>query len=134
MIVLSNLTEQTLAPGQSLTFDDVILHSGCGECHRPNTASVKLRANGVYSAQFSGNVGGPTAASPVQLALTLSGEPLKETTMISVPAAVGDFNNVATATRIKNCCGDYDRVSVTNTGANSVIVAANAVLVLERRS
>lgn len=134
MIVLSNLTTQTLAPGESLTFDDVILHSGCGECHRENSTSVKLRANGIYEASFSGNVGGPTAATPVQLTLTLGGEQLKETTMISVPAAVGDLNNVSTETRIKNCCGDYDRVMVTNTGANSIIVGPNAVLVLERRS
>lgn len=134
MIVLSNLTTQTLAPGQSLTFDDVILHSGCGECHRKNTPTVKLRANGIYAASFAGNIGGPTAASPVQLSLTLGGQPLNETRMISVPAAVGNLNNVATETRIKNCCGDYDRVAVTNTGANSVVVGPGAVLVLERRS
>ncbi len=134
MILLSNTTEQTLAPGQSITFDDVILHSGCGECHRKNTDSVKLRANGVYDVCFHANVGGPTAATPVQLTITLGETPLNETTMISVPAAVEDRNNIGACTSIKNCCGDYDRVRVTNTGANSVIVAPNSALKIGRRS
>lgn len=134
MIVLSNTTEQTLAPGQSITFDEVILHSGCGECHRKNTSSVKLRANGVYIVAWSGNIGGPTAATPVQLSVSLGGSPLLETTMISVPAAVADRNNVSTQTRVKNCCGDYDRVTITNTGENSVIVAPNSSFVIDRRS
>ena len=58
MIVLSNSTEQTLSPGQSLTFDLVKLHTGCAECHRPGTGSVKLRCNGVHEGYFGGNIGG----------------------------------------------------------------------------
>lgn len=133
MIVLTNTLEQTLAPGQSLVFDEAILHSGCGECHRRNTSAVKLRANGIYEASFSGNIGGETAATAVQLSLTLSGSTLPETTMISVPAAVADRNNVSTETRIRNCCGDYDRVSVTNTGTVPVVVAPNSSFVIDRR-
>lgn len=79
-------------------------------------------------------MGGPTAATPVQLSITLGGEVLKETTAISVPAAVGNRNNISRQTRIKNCCGDFDRVALTNTGANSIIVGANSVLILDRRS
>lgn len=135
MIVLSNTAEQTLAPGQSIVFDEVVTQAGSCECHRRNTGSVKLRSNGIYSVAFSGNIGGETAATAVQLGLTLSGSAaLPETTMISVPAAIADRNNVATQTRIKNCCGDYDRVSVTNTGTVPVIVAANSSFVIERRS
>lgn len=133
MIVLSNSTEQTLLPGQALTFDLVKLHSGCGECHRQGSSAVKMRQNGIYKLAFSGNIGG-TVAGPVQLALQVGGETLLETTMISTPAAVGDFNNVSTETRIRNCCGDYDRVTVVNTGANNVVVGANAALVVERKS
>ncbi len=134
MTVLSNTTEQTLQPGQSIVFDDVIFKSGCGECHRKNTSSVKLRANGIYALHFSGNIGGETAATPVQLSLTLGGSTLPETTMISTPAATTDRNNVATATRVRNCCGDYDRVSVTNTGTVPVIVAPNTSFIAERTS
>ncbi len=134
MIVLSNTTEQTLQPGQSLVFDEVTFKAGCCECHRNNTGSVKLRSNGIYALTFSGNIGGPTAATPVQITMSLGGSTLPETTMISVPAAVTDRNNVSASTRLKNCCGDYDRVSIVNTGTVPVIVAPNSAFIVERRS
>lgn len=133
MILLSNTTEQTLQPGQSIVFDEVLLKCGSCECHRRNTDAVKLRSNGVYVAEFSANIGTAVANTPVQLALTLGGSPLPETTMISNPGAVGSLNNVAKTTRIKNCCGDYDRVRVTNTGTTAVVVGANSSFVLERK-
>ena len=134
MIELSNTTEQTLTTGQSITFDDVILHSGCGECHRKNTNSVKLRANGTYDVDFHANIGTPTAATQVQLQLTLGETPLPETIMSNTPAAITDRNNVGTSTAIKNCCGDYDRVRVTNTGVNPVIVAPGSSFKIRRHS
>lgn len=133
MIVLSNSTEQTLTPGQSITFDLVKLHTGCGECHRAGTSSVKLRCNGVYDVSFAGNIGG-TVVGPIQLVIELGGDPLTETTMISTPSAVGDLNNVASGTYVKNCCGDYDRITVTNNGTSDVVVGANSVLKIGRRS
>lgn len=133
MIVLSNSTEQTLIPGQSITFDLVKLHTGCGECHRAGTSSVKLRCNGVYDVSFAGNIGG-TVTGPVQLVIELGGDPLTETTMISTPSAVGDLNNVASGTYVRNCCGDYDRITVTNNGTSDVVVGANSVLKIGRRS
>lgn len=132
MIVLSNTTAQTLQPGQAITFNSVILHSGCGECHRQNTSSVKMRANGIYDVRFAGNIGGATAATAVQLSMQIGGATLPETTMISVPAAANDLNNVATFTAIKNTCGDYDRVTVVNTGTEPVIVGANSVFMIRR--
>ena len=73
-------------------------------------------------------------AGPVQLALQVGGETLQETTMISAAAAVGDLNNVGAETRVRNCCGDYDRVTVVNTGTSDVVVGPNAALVIGRRS
>lgn len=133
MIVLSNSAEQTLLPGQSIVFDLVKLHSGCAECHREGSPSVKMRCAGIYEIAFAGNIGG-TVAGPVQLSIEVGGEVLTETTMISTVAAVGDLNNVATQTRVRNCCGDYDRVTVTNTGTSDVVVGANSALVVGRRS
>lgn len=133
MLVLSNTTAQTLAPGESIVFDDVILRSGCGECHRANTSSVKLRATGVYAVSFSGNIGG-VAAGAAQLSIQLGGSTLPETTMITTTAAAGDLNNVSTETRVKNCCGDYDRIVVTNTGTADITVGANTALVVNRVS
>lgn len=132
MIVLSNTTAQTLQPGQTITFNNKILHTGCGECHRSNTGSVKMRANGIYVVTFSGNISGATAATAVQLAIQIGGETLPETTMISVPASANDLNSVSTTTILRNCCGDYDRLTVANTGTVPVIVDANTVFTIRR--
>lgn len=132
MIVLTNTTAQTVEPGQALTFDEVILHTGCGECHRPGSDAVKLRANGIYEASFSANISSATAGTAVQLALAIGGEQLRETTMISTPAAADALDSVSTDTAIKNSCGDYDRVTVVNTGTAPVTVGANPVLFIKR--
>lgn len=133
MISLSNSTAQTLAAGQSLTFDTVNMKSGGAECHRKNTASVKLCAKpAIYKVYFSANVTGDTAATAVQLSLTLSGDVLPESTMIYTPATADAVGNISTTVPIKNNCCDYDRVTVTNTGTASVIVSANAELFVQR--
>jgi hypothetical protein len=134
MILLTNTVAQTIGVGETVTFDEIILHSGCGECHRPNTGSVKLRYNGVYELHFSANIGGETAATLVQLAISVADDPLPETTMTSVPAAVGDLNNVATSTLFKNCCGDYDRVTIRNTGTVPVVIGPNPSFYVKRVS
>ncbi len=134
MISLSNTTEQTLTPGQSITFDRVNLHTGCGECHRANTNSVKLKSGGVYDVDFNGNIGSPTAATQVQLQLTLGNDPVYGTIMTNTPVAVTDRNNVGTSQYIGNCCCDFDRIRVTNTGTEPVIVAAGSTLKIGRRS
>lgn len=133
MIVLSNSQQQTLLPGQALTFDLVKLHSGCGECHREGSSAVKMRCSGIYELSFHANIGG-TVVGPVQLALQVGGETLQETTMISTVTTVGDLNNVGAETRVRNCCGDYDRVTVVNTGTSDVVVGPNTALVIGRRS
>lgn len=133
MIVLSNTLEQTVQPGASVTFDVVREHTGCNECHRNGTGSVKLRDGGVYEVSFSANIGGETAATPVQLALSLGeGAVIPDTTMISVPAAVADRNNVSTIRGIPVCCCDYNRISVVNTGTVPVVVGANPLLFVHR--
>lgn len=134
MIVLSNTAAQTLSPGQSIIFNNIINQSGCGECFRNNSGSVGLKANGVYHVSFSANVGGEVAATPVQLAIEIGGAPLAETTMISTPAAVGDLNNVATSTYVRTCCGVSNNVTVTNTGTSTITISANPVLAIKREA
>lgn len=134
MIVASNSTAQTLQPGQSITFDLIRLHTGCGECHRQGSSSVKLRCQGIYEVEFSGNIGGSTGGTEVRLSITLGGEVLPETTMKSMPGSPGDFNNVATKTFVRGGCGDYSRVTVTNTGTAPVVVDQNTCLAIGRRS
>lgn len=134
MIELTNTVAQTIQPGQSVTFNTVVLHTGCGECYRRNTPSVKLRANGIYEVSFSGNISGTTAGTPVQLAIALGGIALPETVMVSTPAAANAFNNVSTGTFVQNTCGDYDRVTVVNTGTVPVLLSANMNFRVRRMS
>lgn len=133
MIELSNTAAQTVQPGQVVTFNQVKLHTGCGECYRDGTNSVKLRSNGTYEVQFSGNISGTAAGVPVQLAIALGGAALPETVMVSTPAVANDYNNVATGTYVKNCCCDFDRITVMNTGTVPVNLSANMNLRIARK-
>lgn len=135
MIVLSNLTAQTLQPGQSVTFDKVTLRAGTCECFNPQLpTSVRLKSNGIYSLGFSGNVSATTAGDLLQLAIAVGDQPLVETTMDSTPAAVDQLNNISTETRFRVCCSDLNRVSVKNIGTTVVTLAPNSAFVIERRS
>lgn len=135
MIVLSNLAAQTIQPGQAVTFDKVVLRSGKCECWNSQLPrSVKLRAQGIYSLGFSGNVASPTAGAAMQLAIAVGSQPLVETAMNSTPSAANVLNNISTETRFRNCCADLDRISVINTGAVPIVLAPNSSFVIERRS
>lgn len=132
MIELSNTTAQTITPGQSLTFDTVVLKSGCAESHRANSGIVTLRANcAIYEVHFAANISA-TAAGTAQLAIALDGEPLLETTMINSIGIAGDPENAATATLVRTDCKCCTHISVVNTGTTSVIVSANPALFIKR--
>lgn len=132
MIELSNTTAQTLAPGQALTFDTVLLNTGCGECHRTNSGIVTLRKIGIYEVHFSANISG-TAAGQVELVIELDGEPLPETLMTNAIGTAGDLENAATATLVRTCCGCGGRLSVVNPSATeSTLVGANPAFYVKR--
>lgn len=136
MIVLSNLTAQTIQPGQAVTFDRIVLKSGNCECfNRQVPTSVKLRAQGIEDISFSGNVTSDTADAVLQMAIAVGGSPLIETGMNSSPGATaGTLHNISTRTLYKNCCCDLDRLSVINTGTVPVTLAPNSAFVLKRVS
>lgn len=134
MIELTNTVAQAVQPGQAVTFDKLLGHSGCAECYDPRVpTSVKLNGNnGCYEVQFSGNVSGTEAGVPVQLAIALGPIGLPETVMVSTPSAANAFNNVATGTYVRNNCCDFDRISVVNTGTVPVLLSANMNLRIKR--
>ena len=134
MIELSTTTALELSPGQAITFSSIPLKTGCAECTRMGTGSVKLRANGVYVVSFSANIGATTATTAAQLSIQIGGMTIPESTMISQTAAAGDLNNVATTIPIRNCCCDYDRITVVNTGTSTVNVGTGATLFVRRVS
>ena len=136
MIQVTNTATQAVAVGAPLTFSKITLRS-CGACECFNSqvpTSIKLCGKGTYEIHFSANITSDAAATPIQLALAVAGNALVETAMNAVPAAAGDLVNVHTSTLFKNCCGDLDRISVINTGANALTVAQNPNLYIVKVS
>lgn len=135
MIELTTLTAQTVPVGGVVTFDRVLLHSGCGECYNSVIpSSVKLRAQGVYDVEFSANVTNETAGVPVQLSIAVGGSPLPQTARNVQPAAVGDLWVLPLGTFVRNCCCDLDRITIVNTGANPIVINPGASLRISRKS
>jgi hypothetical protein len=133
MISLSNTSAQTLTAGQNITFDTVLSKTGGAECHRQGTGSIKLCAkNAIYMIEFSANITNSSAADPVQLAIALGGDVLKETTMIFTPSAAEAVGHVSVALPVRNNCCDYDRITVVNNGTTDVTVSANPLLAVRR--
>lgn len=60
------------------------------------------------------------------------GEVLPETTIIVTEDTVGSLDNVAAHTFFKNCCGDYDRITLVNTGTIAAVVDANSAFSAKR--
>lgn len=132
MTTVSTLTDQTLQPGQSLIFDRLVQKSGCGECFRLSSNFVKLRGC-LYELSFSGNIGA-VAPGPAQISMQVGGSTLPETTRISQTAAAGDLNSVSASTAYNNCCCDFDKVTITNTGTAAITVGKGSTLKVVRKS
>lgn len=133
MIELSNTNAQVLAAGQSVIFDTILLHTGCGECHRPNSGSINLaRKNAIYEVSYNANIGG-TAAGDAQLAVTLDGSPLLETTGKVVTTTAGDLQNVSASTFVQTCCCNAaNSILLTNTGTTEINVDISSRLSVKR--
>lgn len=138
MILISNSTPQTLAPGQSITFDKVLLKSGDGECCHNNAARTltisKIRRGGIYEISFSANIAVTTAAEG-ELSIQVDGVTLPETTALFLPAVADtEFQAIGGRTAVFNRCNESTPVTVTNTGTSTIIVDAEASLLIHRVS
>lgn len=133
MVVLSNMTEQTLQPGQSISFDNVVVSAGCGETARSGGPLGLRFVNSIYELSFSANVTG-TTTDPVQLSIAIGGSPLPETTAIYTPAAANAVGNISGSTYVRTREGLSNQITVTNSGANPIVVSPNASLKSLRKS
>lgn len=133
MISLSNTIEQVLAPGQSITFDLVLLHTGCAERHRTESANVELVSGCIFNVDFSANIANGTGAGEIELSVTLNGEPLPQGNLVSTPAAANEINNVARPGIKIQTCGCSNTISVRNTGENDIILPAKSALLAVNR-
>ena len=129
---------QTVAANQNILFTDTAIAGSCSIIHRSGSGLVTLRGitnqcRARFRVTFGGNVSLPAggALGPVSLAIAINGEPVATTTMISTPAALGDFNNVFSSIFLDVPAGCCSQVSVKNT-TNQSIDVQNANLIVER--
>lgn len=131
---------QTVASQQNVLFTDT--PAACKNCcsivHRVGSGQLTLRGitnqcRARFRATFGANVAIPTGgtAGPITLALAVNGEPLASTTMISTPAAVGDYNNVGSSVYLDVPAGCCWTLGVKNIGTDDIEVQ-NANLIVER--
>lgn len=130
---------QTVNSNLNVLFSDTIV--GCNSCsivHREGSGLVTLRGltnqcRARYRATFGANIAVPTGETvgPISLALAINGEGVATTTMISTPAAVEEYNNVASSIFIDVPRGAAFQISVKNLSGIPVNVQ-NANLIVER--
>lgn len=132
-------TLQTVGVNQNVLFSETPVEGSCSIVHRDGSGLVTLRGltrcqcRARFKVFFSGNISVPTGQTvgPISLAIAINGEPVATTTMISTPAAVEEFNNVASSLFIhvpSECCS---QISVENISTIPVNVQ-NANLIVER--
>ena len=130
---------QTVNSNQNILFTDTVVGCSSSLLHRDGSGLVTLKGNtstqcrARYRVSFGGNVALPTGATiaPISVAISINGEPVAATTMISSPIAVEEFNNIFSAVFIdvpRGCCFN---VSVRNI-TDQAIEVQNANLIVER--
>lgn len=134
-----NVALQTVEAGQNVLFTDTVVGCSSSLLHRVGSGLVTLRGacatqcRARYKVFFSGNIGLPAdgTVEAISIAIAINGEAVGSSNMIYTPAAVEEFNNVASAVYIdvpKGCC--YD-IAVRNTSTQAIDVQ-NANLIVER--
>lgn len=134
MISLSTSADVTLPAGSAIAFDVTNFHTGCGECHRQNSSIVKLRARGIYEISFHANISSPAAGTPLSLSVRLGNETLTGGTIVATPSTANALTSVAITIPVRNCCCDFDQITIVNTGSTGMTVGAGALLYIKRLS
>lgn len=129
---------QTVNPNQNILFTDVAVPGCASIIYRSGSGQVTLRGltsqcRARFRVTFSGNIGLPSTgtAAPITTAIAINGEPIASSEMISTPAAVSEFNNVASAVYLDVPAGCCLTASVKNTGTAAIDIQ-NANLIIER--
>ena len=129
---------QTVEANQNVIFTDTAVCGSSSIIHREGSGLVSLRGltnqcRARFKVFFSGNVAIPTGGTvgPISVAISVNGEPVGPTTMISTPAAVEEFNNIATAIYLDVPCGCCSQIGVRNISPDAIEVQ-NANLIVER--
>ena len=137
MELISNAIQE-VAANQNVLFTDTVVKGNCSIVHREGSGLVTVRGitdqcRARYKVSFGGNVAIPTGGTvgPISLAISINGEGIAATTMISTPTAVEEYNYVFSAVFLdvpRGCC--YT-ISVQNL-TDEAIEVQNANLIIER--
>ena len=130
---------QVVNANQAVLFTETAVPGNASMMHREGSGLVGLRGlpNGQYRArflvEFGANIAVPTGgtAGPISLAITINGEPVLTSNMISTPTAVDAYNNVSSSLYIDVPIGCCNQISVENT-SDIPINVQNANLIIER--
>lgn len=129
---------QNVAENQNIQFTETPVCGNCSIVHREGSGLVTLRGltnqcRARFRVFFSGNIAIPTGGTvgTISLAISINGEPVSSTNMIVTPAAVEEFQNVASAVFLDIPAGCCSQISVKNT-SNQAIDVQNANLIVER--
>lgn len=130
---------QSVATGSNVVFTNTAVAGNCSIIYREGSGLVTLRGltNGQRRARFrisfGANIGLPTTgtAGAISLAISINGEPVATSTMISTPTATGQFNSVSRALFLDVLGGCCTQISIENTSSQAIDVE-NASLIIER--
>lgn len=129
---------QTVEANQNVIFTETAVCGNCSIIHREGSGLTTLRGitnqcRARFKVFFSGNIAVPAdgTVGAISLAIAVNGEAVGPTTMIATPAAVSQFNNVASAIYLDVPAGCCSQVSVKNT-SDQAIEVQNANLIVER--
>ena len=139
---------QTVQPGASIIFTDSPVPCTRGFVrHRDDTGSFLLSGEVPYtggcnccrpkSAQYLVDFGCNVALAegatvePISVTFSLDGSAIQSSTMISTPAAVGDYNNISRAINVDVWRGCCEALTITNTGTQPITVQ-NANIIFTR--
>ena len=129
---------QTVGSFRDLLFTDTAVAGNCSIMHREGSGLVTLRGitnqcRARFRISFGANVALPEGATvaPISVEISVNGEPLAETTMVSTPSAAQQFNNISRVLFLDVPSGCCTQISVKNTTADNREFE-NASLIVER--
>lgn len=140
MLALTNPNGQNVNVREAVIFTMLADQSCCnkcrscnGTCWRKATGSIKLCDHCTsYEITFHANIGAGAGALN-QLSIAIGGEVIPYSEM-RYRSTADEYGNVSIAIPVSNCCCDFDRITVVNTGAQTVAIAPYPLITVKRIS
>lgn len=129
---------QSVNANSNVVFTNTAVPGNGSMVHREGSGLVTLRGitnqcRARFRVTFGANIALPSTgtAGPISVAIAINGEPVAETTMISTPTAVSQFNSISRSLFLNVPAGCCQQISVENTSGVAIDVE-NASLIIER--